>query len=171
MNNESGSDPRADKQAPEKRVLRVGTRLATDAYSPTGLLVLPAGHVIENERQLDSLQRHRAILGSRGHGSEHSLEPGERPETSDPKAKELQANIRRASSVKSQAVRQVNSVFQRIETSGEVEVQAMQDAVSVLVEELLSDQVALASLVQIKNADSYTSVSYTHLTLPTTPYV
>lgn len=159
MSNESRNDPRTKKQASETPLLRVGTRLATSAYSPTGVLVLLAGHVIENERQLDSFHRHHAILGSRGHGSEDSLEPGERPETSDPKAKELEANIRRATSVKTQAIRQVRSVFQRIETSGEVEVQAMQDAVSALVEELLSDQVALASLVQIKNADSYT---FTH---------
>jgi putative nucleotidyltransferase with HDIG domain len=156
MSSESGNDPNTKKQASETSPLRVGTRLATDAYSPTGVLVLPAGHVIENERQLDSLQRHHAILGSQGRGSEDSLEPGERPEPSDPKAKELEANIRRASSVKSQAVRQVSSVFQRIETGGEVEVQVMKDAVSVLVEELLGDQVALASLVQIKNADSFT---------------
>lgn len=159
MSNESEEDPRADEQAREKPALRVGTRLATDAYSPTGLLVLPAGQVIENEHQLDSLRRHLARPERQAQRRDDPLQPRERPKTCDPKAKELEANIRRASSVKSAAIRQVSSVFQRIETSGEVEVQALQDAVSVLVEELLSDQVALASLVQIKNADSYT---FTH---------
>jgi len=159
MDNGIGNGPSAKKQASERRMLRVGTRLTADAYSPNGVLVLCAGGVIENESQLLSLRRHHVRLGLREHGGEDSLEPEERPRTSDPRAKELEANIRRASCVKSEAVRQVSSVFERIETSGKVDVRAMQDAVSGLVKELLSDRLALASLVQLKDADSYT---FTH---------
>ena len=159
MDNGVEIGPTAKKQASDRRLLRVGSRLSANAYSPNGVLVLRAGRVIENESQLSRLQRHHVRLGLRRRGGEDSIESETRSEASDPRTKELEANILRASSVKAEAVQQVESVFERIETIGKVDVPAVQCAVSGLVKELLGDRLALASLVQLKDAASYT---FTH---------
>jgi putative nucleotidyltransferase with HDIG domain len=162
MDNEVEAAGTPKKQSPGERrpILRVGARLTANAYSPSGILVLRAGRVIENEHQLSRLFRHGVNFGAKRRAeSDESTGDGNRTTDLDPKDKELEANIRRATVLKSEAVHQVESVFGRIESSGEVDIPLVQETVSGLVTELMGDRLALASLVQLKNADSYT---FTH---------
>jgi len=151
----------AKRQATERRpILRVGARLTANAYSPSGILVLRAGRVIENEHQLSRLFRHGIRFGAKKNAAnEESADSANKTSEAGPADKELEANIRRATVLKSEAVHQVESVFDRIESSGEVDVPLVQETVSGLVKELMGDRLALASLVQLKDADSYT---FTH---------
>ncbi|MCX6376007.1 MAG: HD domain-containing protein, partial [Armatimonadetes bacterium] len=104
--------------------------------------------------------RHGVNFGAKRR-AESDESPDSRRKTSDPGPadKQLEANIRRATVLKSEAVHQVESVFDRIESSGEVDIPLVQETVSGLVTELMGDRLALASLVQLKDADSYT---FTH---------
>lgn len=162
MDNEVEAAGTSKKQATKQHrpILRVGARLTANAYSPTGILVLRAGRVIEDEHQLSRLFRHGVRFGAKRRAESDGLTgDGNRITALDQRDKELEANIRRATVLKSEAVHQVESVFGRIESSGTVDIPVVQNTVSGLVKELMSDRLALSSLSQLKDADSYT---FTH---------
>jgi putative nucleotidyltransferase with HDIG domain len=155
----TGTPSQGDSSTDRRPVLRVGARLTANVYSPQGVLVLRAGRVIENEDQMSRLFRHGVRFGRKRQAVPEQRESEDRVDPLDPRAKALQAKIHHATEVKSVAVRQVSSVFERIETTGKVDIPAVAGAVSGLVDELLGDRLALASLVQLKDVDAYT---FTH---------
>jgi putative nucleotidyltransferase with HDIG domain len=137
-------------------VLRVGTKLTTDAYSKTGLLVLRAGRVIENVRQLSRLLGRDICFGeppdivSAKTGGKSRAQAG---------YQELQKRIQRATALKAEAVERVEWVFDTVEATGTVDIASVEETVSGLVHELDGSPLAMASLIQLKNADAYT---FTH---------
>lgn len=151
----SSSESELGKQ--QKQTLRVGARLPTDAYSRTGVLVLRAGRVVENARQLSRLLRSDIcfgeipdVIGARA---------GDKILADRAAYMELERRIQRASALKAEAVERVEWVFDNVETTGTVDMISVEQTVSGLVNELDNSPLAVASLVQLKNADSYT---FTH---------
>jgi HD-GYP domain-containing protein (c-di-GMP phosphodiesterase class II) len=65
-------------------------------------------------------------------------------------------NLHHAYAVKSEAVSQVQGVFDRIEASGDLDITVVENTVCSLMDRVFSDGLAIAALTQIKDADAYT---------------
>ena len=141
--------------------LHIGSRLPENAYSGDNALLLRAGAVIETDTQLlrllqpdvrfgeytavetpeDSLDE-RALKGA-------SATLRRRIEKRDPE-------VRHALALKREAVKNVQSVFGRIEAMGQVDMALARRTVASIMTELSGSDRTLTSLVQLKDADAYT---------------
>lgn len=144
--------------------LRIGSHLLSDAYSLDKTLLLRKGATIETSSQLRRLLRSDVRFGP-----EMSLEPLLDQEKEDEldmddleremDNREFRDRLRHASAIKSEVVKDVTSVFNRIETTGKVDVDFAREATATLVTEMFDDPRALVSLTRLKDNDAYT---FTH---------
>ena len=141
--------------------LHIGSRIPENAYSRDNALLLRAGTLIETGTQLLRLLQPDVRFGE--------YIPVETPEDSlDERAlKGASATLRRriekhdpvvrhALALKREAVKNVQSVFGRIEAMGQVDMALARRTVASIMTELSGSDRTLTSLVQLKDADAYT---------------
>jgi HD-GYP domain-containing protein (c-di-GMP phosphodiesterase class II) len=154
LNEHTDSQSKCDDTQEDRRaVLKVGSTLDTDVFSKSGLLMMRAGHVIENNRQLSRLLCPDIRFGLSSIRNAQGESP--RIERADPMSI-IPENLKRAHAIKSEAVGQVQGVFDRIEVSGDLDVIAIESTVCDLMDRVVSDGLAIAALTQIKDVDGYT---------------
>jgi len=151
------SNSHSEVQEQQKQTLRVGARLTADAYAQNGVLLLRAGKVIENARQLSRLLLSDICLGEPPNVM--GARARDRRLTYSAPYLELERQIQRASARKAEAVERIEWVFDKVKTTGTVDITSVHKTVSDLVGALEGSPLAVASLIQLKDADSYT---FTH---------
>jgi len=153
-----------ENSSPTTGRLRIGTRLLQDAFGPDNVLLLRAGARIETQRELKRLSEPGVRFGpDRGDQIPFDMENEAALDaasaSTDPRAREFIDKVSKAAALKSEAVRDITSVFERIAAGGEVDLERAKSAVSMLLRNMLEDPRALVSLAALKDADAYT---YTH---------
>ena len=146
--------------ATESWTLRVGSCVPDNAYSGEGILLLRAGSTIFTQSQLLRLIQPDVLFGEEEAAKARLAARSKRilkARVATPE--ERQACVEAAAVLKAEVVGDVTSVFRRVETGGAVDVRAARSAVSKLLGEMIHDDFALASLVELKDADAYT---FTH---------
>ena len=171
--NEPG--PARDPESPSFALL-VGERLSIDAYSGSGELLHSSGQVIRDAWHLSRLLHPDTQFGEYHNVGVPEAPPTEeqappapqlrdawqaRNSVSKPAAKAIAPEqmpevFQQAYATKSESVKQVRTVFDRIEASGELNICDMEQTVCSLVDQVTSDGVATAAMTQLKDADAYT---------------
>lgn len=129
--------------------LRVGRRISVNAYSSNGTLLLSAGQVICD----DMLERLRSPGITFGWCP---VKQAEQPADKAAIPAYIPQNYHKAYSVRNEAMKSVHTVFDRIESTGTLELPHAENTVCELMDQVMSDGLAVASLTQIKDADTYT---------------
>lgn len=141
--------------------LRLGGQLNADAYTRDGALIYKAGGLISDERQLQRLRKSDIRFNLRMEYKKYiaNSEPEDQPcEPHDMEQMDSPARVR-AAALKTEAAERLETVFDRIEETGRVDIPAILETVSGLASQLARDGDTFASIVQLKNADAYT---FTH---------
>ncbi len=157
--NTTGEQP-TQPEKKQRLVLRVGARLPVDAYTVYGALIFRAGNVIKSERQVIRLLQPDVRFG-RWLGSWGRPEPEAKLEIA-PAEEEKPASASeafRAVLLRAEIMGGVKSIFGSVAETGQVDIPAAQGMVAELVDALEDNHIAVASLAQLKDADSYT---FTH---------
>ncbi len=151
---ENHSNSAGDNEAAN---LRVGYRMRVHAYSSDGTLLLSAGQVV----CADMLERLQSS------GISFGWCPPAKPVDEEPEPSAVEKSIpsyipqthHKAYSVRNEALESVHTVFDRIESTGALDLPNVESTVCDLMDQVVSDGLAVASLTQIKDADAYT---YSH---------
>lgn len=134
---------------------RIGSKLLLDAWSADGQLLLRAGARVTTHGELDRLLQPDVRFGS-----ERTAEmPLDLTNEAALEAAELLERRERATTLRNEAVEDIQEVFQRIEATGQVDVLTAEAASRKLTGILMEDARAAVSLIHIKDADAYT---FTH---------
>lgn len=159
------SDFAVKTKAPSnKQSLRIGSIIMQDAYTTGGVLLLPAGSIINTPKVLRRLLRSDVRFGenmaqdvSVDIQNEQKMEMCE--DNQEVSFSEFSDRVKHAHIVKSEVVKNISSVFSRFAQDGEVDSSCVRETASILLNEMILDQCALLSLVRLKDTDSYT---FTH---------
>lgn len=140
--------------------LHIGSRLPENAYSGDNTLLLRAGAVIETDTQLLRLLQPDVRFGEYT-----AVAPEDSPDeralkgasaTLRCRIEKRDPVVRHALALKREAVKNVQSVFGRIEAMGQVDMALARRTVASIMAELSGSDRTLTSLVQLKDADAYT---------------
>lgn len=140
--------------------LHIGSRLPENAYSGDNALLLRDGAVIETDTQLLRLLQPDVRFGEYT-----AVAPEDSPDeralkgasaTLRRRIEKRDPVVRHALALKREAIKNVQSVFGRIEAMGQVDMALARRTVASIMAELSSSDRTLTSLVQLKNADAYT---------------
>lgn len=147
-----------------ERTIRIGSLITQDAYTLNGALLLPAGSKVDNPRMLRRLQKPDVRFGPEK-SSEIPLdlqvesELDEKEHSKHITMCDLRERMQHAYALKQEVVKDLSSVFGRVSSDGTVDIPTVQSAVSTLLDETITDQSAMLSMVRLKDKDSYT---FTH---------
>ena len=141
-------------------VLRVGSRLLQNAYTGGDVLLLRAGHEIRDTAELNRLLQADVTFGpDRSKVIPIDLDNENNISEYDTNISGLNERVQHAATIKAEVVKDVRRVFGRIQSTGETDLEAAQNAVASLVSDMMEDPRAMVSLAQLKNVDAYT---FTH---------
>ena len=133
---------------------RIGSKLLLDAWSADGRLLLRAGARVSTHVELDRLLQPGVRFGP-NRTSEMPLDPANEAAL---EAAELLERRERAKTIRNEAEEDIRQVFQRIGTTGRVDVPTAEAASHKLTASLIEDAHAALALIQIKDVDEYTFV-------------
>lgn len=141
-----------------------GSRLIKNAYDGNGLLLLQEGTVIDETTDVDRLKQKDVQFHPGGRAcptqTQATAHASDTEQASIHTSQELvKQRNEEAKAIKADATKAVASVFNRVTANGNVDVEEVMEVITPLIADLTEDSRALLSLVNLKNADSYT---YTH---------